>query len=562
MQATLGTVGLIKAIGTFKPDKGTRLATYAARCIENEMGMARTARKILPQPGPFRRRQIRREGFFVRFRVVGLILAFLLLLPSVAFGDAAPILTTGQGLQPMTSTSVRMESERIAINLWREGSPGQPAKAGIRVDFHFVPTADESLEVGFPLWEGRQGETFVGRVDNFAVTVGGVALPFQERPVTYEGKAAPFAVWKLDFKKDQPLDLTVTYNWRYVSRVGKSSAAPMYVGYILKTGKYWAGTIGWAEAVLTMDRPVRAEDVRPETTKGWTVKDGALRWEWRNLEPDFDLDVTLANAWWLDLPDEVKAMLAKPSLNRDELGQLAASIRLLFTGMSRDPSWEPVRGGRMSGEVALEMLPQVVDRFHQAIRENPQDWELRQTFIALLFRSTYNDGRYGRELTGLEPMRLFLSELKQYRQDGGPAFLNDFGNLALGAAGPATDQELRDVAVQRVLSAIPGRFDTEADARRWAEEPLARLPKDGLAAEIRAAVLKAAVDRVGPPPPDPSAPTAAAAAPASGPAAPPTPSVAPPPPGPNHSAGWSVAGALAFAILLGLGARWWVRRRR
>jgi RNA polymerase sporulation-specific sigma factor len=33
---SIGTVGLIKAIGTFKPDKGTRLATYAARCIENE----------------------------------------------------------------------------------------------------------------------------------------------------------------------------------------------------------------------------------------------------------------------------------------------------------------------------------------------------------------------------------------------------------------------------------------------------------------------------------------------------------------------------------------------
>lgn len=36
---SIGTVGLIKAIGTFRPDKGTRLATYAARCIENEILM-------------------------------------------------------------------------------------------------------------------------------------------------------------------------------------------------------------------------------------------------------------------------------------------------------------------------------------------------------------------------------------------------------------------------------------------------------------------------------------------------------------------------------------------
>ncbi|MCG8500654.1 MAG: sigma-70 family RNA polymerase sigma factor [Firmicutes bacterium] len=32
---SIGTIGLIKAISTFDINKGTRLATYAARCIEN-----------------------------------------------------------------------------------------------------------------------------------------------------------------------------------------------------------------------------------------------------------------------------------------------------------------------------------------------------------------------------------------------------------------------------------------------------------------------------------------------------------------------------------------------
>jgi len=36
---SIGTVGLIKAIDSFDIDKGTRLATYAARCIENEILM-------------------------------------------------------------------------------------------------------------------------------------------------------------------------------------------------------------------------------------------------------------------------------------------------------------------------------------------------------------------------------------------------------------------------------------------------------------------------------------------------------------------------------------------
>jgi len=37
---SIGTIGLIKAISSYDIDKGTRLATYAARCIENEILMS------------------------------------------------------------------------------------------------------------------------------------------------------------------------------------------------------------------------------------------------------------------------------------------------------------------------------------------------------------------------------------------------------------------------------------------------------------------------------------------------------------------------------------------
>lgn len=36
---SIGTIGLIKAINTFNGDKGSKLATYAARCVENEILM-------------------------------------------------------------------------------------------------------------------------------------------------------------------------------------------------------------------------------------------------------------------------------------------------------------------------------------------------------------------------------------------------------------------------------------------------------------------------------------------------------------------------------------------
>lgn len=39
---SIGTIGLIKGISTFKPDKNVRLATYASRCIENAILSQRT----------------------------------------------------------------------------------------------------------------------------------------------------------------------------------------------------------------------------------------------------------------------------------------------------------------------------------------------------------------------------------------------------------------------------------------------------------------------------------------------------------------------------------------
>lgn len=44
---SIGTIGLIKGISTFKADKNVRLATYASRCIENEILMYfRSQRKL------------------------------------------------------------------------------------------------------------------------------------------------------------------------------------------------------------------------------------------------------------------------------------------------------------------------------------------------------------------------------------------------------------------------------------------------------------------------------------------------------------------------------------
>ena len=47
---SIGTIGLIKGINSYKPDKKVKLATYCARCIENEILMYfRSTKKLLQE---------------------------------------------------------------------------------------------------------------------------------------------------------------------------------------------------------------------------------------------------------------------------------------------------------------------------------------------------------------------------------------------------------------------------------------------------------------------------------------------------------------------------------
>ena len=49
---SIGTIGLIKSVNTYNPDKNIKLATYASRCIENEilMYIRKTAKEKTAKP--------------------------------------------------------------------------------------------------------------------------------------------------------------------------------------------------------------------------------------------------------------------------------------------------------------------------------------------------------------------------------------------------------------------------------------------------------------------------------------------------------------------------------
>ena len=43
---SIGTIGLIKGVSSYRPEKGTRLATYAAKCVENAILTQRNKQQL------------------------------------------------------------------------------------------------------------------------------------------------------------------------------------------------------------------------------------------------------------------------------------------------------------------------------------------------------------------------------------------------------------------------------------------------------------------------------------------------------------------------------------
>ena len=67
---SIGTIGLIKGITTFDASKGARLATYAARCVENAIFTPTTLSGSTLHPG------IRRPIWRVLGRLSGICISF------------------------------------------------------------------------------------------------------------------------------------------------------------------------------------------------------------------------------------------------------------------------------------------------------------------------------------------------------------------------------------------------------------------------------------------------------------------------------------------------------
>lgn len=503
--------------------------------------------------------------------IIFLMTCLLLLAPAgVALADSAPMQTVGPHVQPMDSTTVRLESERIDIRLREDRRDAAVSAfsgvADYRIQFHFVPTADEKMTAGFPLfvWDPKKN-IYGAHLQDFRVYAGGQELATSLKGGFMDGTNVDWAIFDLTFEAGKPLDLEVTYSMEAVP-YGKTWASDLWISYVLRTGAFWAGTIGHAEAHLTMDRPVRAEDIRSgeglwrSTTPGWRLEDGALHWVWQEVEPDFDLSVVMANAFWLDSPEALGALVAKGDLDRAGCLKLVLGMMVYFEGDARAGIRMPLRGGKNTGDAAEALWPDAVPVLQGCVDQAPKDEELRTWYMRLLSVSAWHWENGVTSQVSEERFRIHLREYRAYKEalgraPGGstvPWLGTEITGLKLSAETQA------EVAAFLVAEEMSSSFSTEKAARDWVAK--AAKPLGEQATEV---LLKEALARVKPAPdPGPQAPgPGATPAPPQGPGTGPGAAPAPPAdPGPTPSpTPWLWIGGTA---LLALGAAAVLVRKR
>jgi len=322
----------------------------------------------------------------------------LLLLTAVpaALGNSAPLAATGSQVTPMDSTTVRLAEERIAIRLRRDVSGSSEynwdAIGEFSIRFRFEPEADEELAVGIPLSTVGLDSAVEGvPVENLRVEVDGQEVPVEIRESAYGGQepgADPvdWAVFPVAFRTGRPLEMTVSYRVP-VKPQGRGLGGPLWVACALRTGAHWAGAIGRVEAVLTMDVPIRQEDIRTQddlgsTTPGWVLEDGTLHWVWAAVEPDFDLHVVLENPYWLDSGSDIRAMLDAGTSDRTALLRVLDGTRALIGTDT------PLRGGVTAYETAGELLPAAMDAAESYLADHQEDGGVRDLYLLLLRDAT------------------------------------------------------------------------------------------------------------------------------------------------------------------------------
>lgn len=210
------------------------------------------------------------------------------------FADIAPTPIKAKTIYPGGKTSVRMESEKVIIDLYNDSSV-------VKCLFNMKNLGEqEKLQIGFPEMDFYHYHLISEseKLNRFKVKENGKAITFylsdslknnkelQKKIDSYQ-IIEDWYLWDGEFQKGESKTIEVQYSLPY-GALYKSNKR--FFTYLLSTGANWNGTIGKAEIIVNL-KDIVMDSVISQKPANCKVSDKQLSWTLLDFEPTTDNDI-------------------------------------------------------------------------------------------------------------------------------------------------------------------------------------------------------------------------------------------------------------------------------
>lgn len=212
------------------------------------------------------------------------------------FADIAPNPIKAKSISPKDQTSIRMESEKVTIDLYNDSSV-------VKCLFNMKNLGEqEKLQIGFPemsFYHFRQ-KSKVDEANRFQIKENGKVVLFKfsdslKYNEEYRKKVESFQIkeewylWESEFQQGESKTIEVEYSLPF-GMLYKSSER--FFTYLLSTGAKWKGTIGKAEIIVNL-KDIEIDSIISQKPDNCVKNNKQLTWTFTNLEPSTKDDIKI-----------------------------------------------------------------------------------------------------------------------------------------------------------------------------------------------------------------------------------------------------------------------------
>ena len=224
-----------------------------------------------------------------------IILIFICLKTSL-FADIAPNPIRAKTISSRSQTSIRMESEKVIIDLYNDSSV-------VKCSFYMKNLGEmEKLKIGFPEMHfyHYRIKSIADDVTKFSVMENGEAIQFDYSESLsfneeYLNKVESFQIkeewylWDSEFQKGESKLIEIQYSLPF-GMLYKSNKR--FFTYLLSTGADWEGTIGKAEIIVNL-KDIAMDSLISKNPTNCEISGKQLIWTFLDFEPTTKHDINI-----------------------------------------------------------------------------------------------------------------------------------------------------------------------------------------------------------------------------------------------------------------------------